>query len=164
MSSPFLLLEEEGSSWGPASILPLPPSYLHLYTEALVTFLATRAHTSNFSNPAVALLPRPHGDEVPDAPVLIRARLVRPRRLDEAHAVQRIGVRLLGSGAGLDVAVVGVFDGLPGISEEGLVDFGPDAPGRALLREGLSGGELEADELAAGGEELGHALCPPGAL
>lgn len=78
--------------------------------------------------------------------------------------MQRIRVRLLGSGAGLNVAVVGVLDGLAGVSEEGLVDFRPDAPGGALLREGLSGGELEADELAAGGEELGHALCPPGAL
>lgn len=141
-----------------------PRPYLHLYTELSSPFLATEHTPQNFSNPAVALLPRPHGDEVPDAPVLIRAGLVRPRRLDEANAVQGAGVRLLGRGAVLGVAVVGVLDGLPGISEEGLIDFGPDAPRRALLREGLSGGELEADELAAGGEELGHALCPPGAL
>lgn len=78
--------------------------------------------------------------------------------------MQRIWVRLFRSGARLDVAVIGVFDGLAGISQEGLVDFGPDAPGRTLQRERLPGGELEADELAAGGEQLRHALCPLGAL
>lgn len=149
---------------GPSIDLTAAPVLTYIYIRRLSSPSLQQEHTLQLQHPAVASLPRPHGDEVPDAPVLIRARLVRPRRLDEAHAVQGIGVRLLGSGAILGIAVVGVFDGLARISEEGLVDFGPDAPGRTLLREGLSGGELEADELAAGGEELGHALCPPGAL
>lgn len=66
--------------------------------------------------------------------------------------MQRIRVRLLGICARLDVAVIGVLDRLAGIGEESLVDLGPDAPGGALQRERLSGGEFEADELAAGGE------------
>lgn len=78
--------------------------------------------------------------------------------------MQRIRVRLLGTCTRLDVAVIVVLDRLAGIRQQGLVDLGPDAPGGALQRERLSGGELEADELAAGGEQLGHALCPLGAF
>lgn len=78
--------------------------------------------------------------------------------------MQRIRMRLFGICARLDVAVIGVLDGLAGISQQGLVDLGPDAPGGALQRERLSGGVFEADELAAGGEQLGHALCPLGAF
>lgn len=78
--------------------------------------------------------------------------------------MQRIRVRLLGIYARLDVAVIGVLDRLARISKESLVDLGPDAPRGTLQRERLSGGEFEADELAAGGEQLGHALCPFGAF
>lgn len=78
--------------------------------------------------------------------------------------MQPVGMGQPWYGIGLDAAVVGVLDRLAGMLEERLVDLGPDAPGRALQRQGLPGGELEADELAAGGEELGHALGPSGAL
>lgn len=62
-----------------------------------------------------------------------------------------------------DGAVVVVGGGLARVGEEGLVDLGVEAPGGSLFGEGLAGGELEADEVAVVGEELGHALGPLGA-
>lgn len=49
------------------------------------------------------------------------------------------------------------------MGEQHLVDLRVEAPGRAVQGEGLARGELEADEVAVGGEELGHAFCPFGA-
>lgn len=62
-----------------------------------------------------------------------------------------------------DGAVVVVREVFAGMREQHLVDFGIQAPGRALQGEGFSRGEFEADEVALWREEFGHAFCPFGA-